>query len=274
MTKNKQHIYHIEALDDERVSAYTRLNEPQLFHYNEPDTGLFIAETTMVIERALDRGLKPVSFFVEEGLTDRDDVRRVIDKVGEGVDLYVAEHSVIRNITGYNLTGGVLSAFRRPEMPDVKDLLTSGRRIAVLENIVNPTNMGAIIRSAAAMGVDSILITPNSTDPFYRRAARVSMGTVFQVPWTYIPKDTDWIDLLHEYGFTVISMELAENAVPLNDPVLRQSEKRAVVFGAEGPGVSETTLVKSDYIAVIPMRNGVSSLNVAASSAVAFWVLC
>ena len=267
------HIFSVNSLDDERVAIYTRYNEPQLLHYNEPGRGIFIAETAMVIERALNYGAKALSFFVEESGFENEAVRSVISKAGKSVDIYVAKLDVIREITGYNLTRGLLAAFERPELIRAEQLLSSAENIAVLEDVVNPTNLGAIFRSAAALGIDGVLLTPGSTDPFYRRAARVSMGTVFQVPWTYTPKKTDFVDLLHEHGFSVISMELDEAALPLTDPVLKKAAKRAVVFGTEGPGVSRRTLEKSDHIAVIPMHNGVDSLNVAASSAVAFWEL-
>ncbi len=266
-------ICRIEDIKDERVALYTEYNEPQLLHYNEPDGGIFIAETPTVIERALNFGAKPLSFFVESGALESDAVKQVI-KQAENVPIFEAELSVINRITGFNLTRGMLAAFERPSLPDAEELLQKGRCVAVLEDIVNPTNVGAICRSAAALGVDSILLTQGSSDPFYRRSARVSMGTVFMVPWTYIPKDADAADLLHEMGYTVISMELTDDAVPLTDPVLRKEKKRGVIFGAEGAGVSATTLEKSDYTAVIPMHNGVDSLNVAAASAVTFWELC
>ena len=273
MTMKKEYRI-IKDIDDERVSLYTKYNEPQLLHYNEPGRGIFIAETPMVIERAIDYGAKPVSFFLEEKASDSEAVCKVIEKAGDDAAVYVAELSVIKNLTGFNLTRGMLAAFERPILPDLNFLLEKGGCIAVLENIVNPTNVGAIFRSAAAMGVDALLLTSGSADPFYRRAARVSMGTVFQVPWTYLPKDEEWVDFLHEAGFTVISMELEKEALPLTDPALKSGDKRAIVFGTEGPGVSRNTLEKSDHIAVIPMYNGVDSLNVAASSAVAFWELC
>ena len=263
----------ITALDDERVSVYTKYNESHLLHFNEPGMGVFIAETPMVIERAIDHGAKPLSLFIEETVYESEPVQKVIGKAGDEAVVYLAELSVMRDITGYNLTRGMLAAFERPSLPDMAMLLASGDHIAVLEDIVNPTNVGAIFRSAAALGVDAVILTRSSADPFYRRAARVSMGTVFQIPWTYAPRDSDYIDLLHEAGFTVVSMELTEDAVPLTAPVLKNGRKRALVFGTEGTGVKKDTLLKSDHIAVIPMHNGVCSLNVAASSAVAFWEL-
>ncbi len=270
----KNRTVHIDDLDDSRLSVYTKYNEPQLYHINEPAPGIFIAETPMVIERALDFGAKPISFFVEERACHTEAVKNVLERAGDDVDVFEAELDVINRITGFNLTRGVLAAFERPKMPDINTLLESSRLVAVLEDIVNPTNVGAIFRSAAALGVDAVLITAGSTDPFYRRSARVSMGTVFQVKWTYIPEGSDTADILHDSGYTVISMELTKEAIPVTDPVLKGKEKRAIVFGAEGSGISEETLSKSDHIAIIPMQNGVDSLNVAASSAIAFWELC
>ncbi len=268
-----ERICRIEDIKDERVRLYTEYNEPQLLHYNEPDGGIFIAETPTVIERALHFGAKPISFFVESGAYESDAVKQVIEQADE-VPVFEAELSVINTITGFNLTRGMLAAFERPQLPDTDTLLRNSKCVAVLEDIVNPTNVGAIFRSAAALGVDSILLTQGSSDPFYRRSARVSMGTVFMVPWTYIPNGADPADLLHENGYMVISMELTDDAVPLTAPLLKNCDKRAVIFGAEGAGVSVNTLQKSDYIAYIPMQNGVDSLNVAAASAVTFWELC
>ena len=266
-------ICRIEDIADERVALYTRYNEPQLLHYNEPEGGIFIAETPMVIERAIAFGAKPLSFFVETGAAKSEAVSTILEKITDA-PIFEAELSVINKITGFNLTRGMLAAFERPDLPDARKLLSSGKYVAVLEDIVNPTNVGAIFRSAAALGVDSILLTRGSSDPFYRRSARVSMGTVFMVPWTYIPGEADLADLLHEHGYTVISMEIAEGAIPLTDPVLKENARRAVIFGAEGAGVSAGTLQKSDHIAFIPMHNDVDSLNVAAASAVTFWELC
>ena len=266
-------MIHIDSIDDERVSLYTKYNEPQLYHLNEPGPGIFIAETPMVIGRSLDYGARPVSVFVEEGAYKTDAVQAVLHRLPSDTEVFTAALSVINSITGFNLTRGVLAAFIRPPLPDVRSLLSSSNLIAVLEGIVNPTNIGAIFRSAAALGVDSVFITQDSSDPFYRRATRVSMGTVFQVPWTYFPKGVDFTDLLHDLNYTVISMALSEDAISLNDPILKESKRRAIVFGAEGNGITGSTLAKSDHIVKIPMHNGVDSLNVAAASAVTFWEL-
>ncbi len=265
---------HIDRLDDERIALYTRYNEPQLFHYNEPGPGIFIAETPMIIERAMDSGAQVRSFFVEEEALDKEVVQKVLEKAGDEVALYVAPQALMQQITGFHLTRGMLAAFERPKLPSPEALLQQAKCVAVLENVENPTNLGAIFRSAAALGVDAILITSDSTDPFYRRAARVSMGSVFQLPWTYVSKEEDLTDILHRQGFAVISMALMDTAIPLTDPVLQKKEKKAIIFGSEGYGIRQRTLEGSDHIVIIPMYNGVDSLNVAASSAVAFWELC
>ncbi|MCR5589946.1 MAG: RNA methyltransferase [Lachnospiraceae bacterium] len=263
----------IDDIKDKRVKLYTEYSEPQLYHINEPDAGIFIAETPMVIERAMSMGAKPVSFFAESSSLQNGAVKEILEKAGDA-PVFEAELSVINAITGFNLTRGLLAAFERPDLPEPEDLLENAGCVAVLEDIVNPTNVGAIFRSAAALGADAVLMTRRSTDPFYRRSARVSMGTVFMIPWAYILKDTDVTDLLHNYGFTVISLALTENAVPLTDPVLKKNPRKALIFGAEGSGLKEETIAASDHVAIIPMANGVDSLNVAASSAVAFWELC
>lgn len=266
-------IHHIDKITDKRVSLYTEYNEPQLYHCNEPERGVFIAETPMVIGRALESGAVPLSFFVESSALENEDVKYILKKAGD-VPIFEAELSVINSITGFNLTRGMLAAFTRPEEPDVEAILDGRKKIIVLEDIVNPTNVGAIFRCAAALGADGILLTRGCTDPYYRRSARVSMGSVFMIPWTYIPKGSDFINILHERGFTVISMALSDDAGILTDPVLLKNDRRAVVFGSEGDGLSEKTLADSDHIATIPMKNGVDSLNVAAASAIAIWELC
>ncbi len=265
-------IIRIDDINDERVLLFTGYNEPELFHFFEPEPGIFIAETPTVIERALVFGARPLSFFIEEGSYKKDIVRALLER-SPGVPVYEAELDVINRITGFNLTRGVLAAFKRPPLPDVDSLL-SKKRIAVLEGIVNPTNLGAIFRSASALGAGAIFITPDSTDPFYRRSARVSMGTVFQIPWTYFPKGCDYTEILHAHGYTIVCMALTDNAVPITELNFEENEKIAIVFGSEGDGISKETLAKSDHIAIIPMHGGVDSLNVAASSAVAFWELC
>ena len=267
-------VIRINSIDDDRLEIYTRYNEAQLYHYFEPNGGIFIAETPEVINRALARGAQPLSFLIEEKAFNSQLVKDMLAKLDDYVQIFVAELSVINNITGFNLTRGVLSAMRRPSLPDAKELLSSSRKIAILEDVMNPTNVGAIFRSAAALGVDGIILTHASADPFYRRAARVAMGTVFQIPWTYFENGSDYIDLLHDNDFAVVSMALRDDAIALSDPVLKKQEKLAIIFGTEATGIKKETLDKSDYLTIIPMHNGVDSLNVAAASAVTFWELC
>jgi len=264
----------IESIDDSRVDIFTKYNEAQLYHYFEPKPGVFIAETPEVIKRALDRGAEPIAFLVEEKAYESEVVTELLSHVDDDVDIFVAELNVINKITGFNLTRGVLAACHRPSLPDVESLLQSSKRIAILEDVMNPTNVGAIFRSAAALGVDGIILTHDSADPFYRRAARVAMGTVFQVPWTYFDKGSDYVRVLHKNGFAVVSMALKDNAISLADPVLKKQEKLAVIFGTESTGIKQETIDASDFVTIIPMHHGVDSLNVAAASAVTFWELC
>ncbi len=271
-------ITRIDDLTDKRVSIFTEYNEAQLYHYFEPNGGVFIAETPNVIDRALNRGCEPMAFLIEEKSYESEAVQTLLGKAEAQLDaeleVYVAELSVINKITGFNLTRGVLAAFRRPVLPQVSELLEGCSKVAILEDVMNPTNVGAIFRSAAALGVDAIILTHDSADPFYRRAARVAMGTSFQVPWTYFEKGSDYVGTLHNQGFKVVSMALREDAIPLSDPELKCHKKLAIIFGTESIGIKEETLEKSDYITIIPMHHEVDSLNVAAASAVTFWELC
>lgn len=264
----------IESLEDSRVDIFTKYNEAQLYHYFEPNGGAFIAETPEVIKRALAMGAQPLAFLVEEKAYESDVVQELLSGVDSDVDVFVAELEVINKITGFNLTRGVLAACRRPALPQISNLLQSAKRIAILEDVMNPTNVGAIFRSAAALGVDGIVLTHDSADPFYRRAARVAMGTVFQVPWTYFEKGSDYVATLKENGFSVVSMALKDNAISLDAPILKEQEKLAVVFGTESTGIKQETIDASDFVTIIPMHHGVDSLNVAAASAVTFWELC
>lgn len=267
-------IIEINDINDDRVELFTKYNEAQLYHYFEPNGGVFIAETPEVIKRALDRGAEPLAFLVEKKAFESQVVQELVNKYTDDVEVFVAQLNVINKITGFNLTRGVLAACKRPNLPAAEELLAGARRIAVLEDVMNPTNVGAIFRSAAALGIEAIFLTHPSADPFYRRAARVSMGTVFQVPWTYFLKDSDYINTLHEAGFSVVSMALKEGAIPLSAPELKQQEKLAVIFGTESTGIKDETIAKSDFVSIIPMHNEVDSLNVAAASAVTFWELC
>ena len=255
------------------LDVYARLTENQLVNREHPEQGLFIAESPLVIERALNAGYVPVSFLLEKKHIDgpaRDLLTRCSD-----TPVYAAEFDVLTQLTGFKLTRGALCAMRRPKHPSVEEICTGTRRIAVLENVVNPTNVGAIFRSAAALGMDAVLLTPACSDPLYRRAIRVSMGTVFQVPWTWL--DNDWpypgVQILQSLGFKTAAMALSEDSISIRDPRLSQEEKLAIILGTEGDGLSAATIADCDYTVRIPMTHGVDSLNVAAASAVAFWQL-
>ena len=270
------HIIELTDLDREELKVYTSLNEAQLLHYNEPNPGIFIAESPKVIERAIHSGCEPVSFLMEKSHIETQ-AKEILKKWPE-VPVYTGELSLLSQITGYPLTRGMLCAMNRPKLPTVEDLCRDAKRIAVLENVVNPTNIGAIFRSAAALGMDAVLLTRGCADPFYRRAARVSMGTVFQVPWTYIgdKKQTwpkDGMDQLQQLGFKTAAMALKEESVNIDDANLLAEEKLAVILGTEGDGLAQDTIADCDYTVMIPMMHGVDSLNVAAASAVAFWEL-
>ena len=253
------------------LDLYARLTENQLRNRADPTQAHFIAESPLVIGRALDAGYTPVSFLMERRHL-KGQGGELLQRCGE-IPVYVAEPEVLVNLTGFHLTRGMLCAMRRPQMPSVAEVCTNARRIAVLENVMNPTNIGAIFRSAAALGMDAVLLTAAGSDPLYRRASRVSMGTVFQVPWTYLPEDRDWQEILQEMGFKTVAMALKEDALELWDPRLAAEEKLAVVLGTEGDGLAVQTIARCDYTVMIPMSNGVDSLNVAAASAVAFYEL-
>lgn len=258
------------------LDAYARLTEAQLRNRLEPRLGLFIAESPKVIHRALDAGYEPVSLLMEHKHLTGQGAPIIARCVG--VPIYTADDALLANLTGYPLTRGVLCAMRRPTLPAVEELCQKARRVAVLENIVDHTNVGAIFRSAAALGVDAVLVTPGCCDPLYRRSARVSMGTVFQVPWTRIGDDFhQWpqpgLDRLKALGFRTVAMALRNDTMDIGDPRLRQADKLAIVLGTEGDGLAEGTIAQCDDTVKIPMARGVDSLNVAAASAVAFWAL-
>ena len=256
--------FHAPELD-----VFARLTEAQLLNRFEPKKGMFIAESPKVIQRALAAGCRPVSLLVERGHCNQE-AMEAIEACGE-VPVYTAPLPVLTQLTGFQLTRGMLCGMYRPPLSDPQDILPGKRRVAVLEDVMNPTNVGAIFRSAAALGMDAVLLTPACTDPLYRRSARVSMGTVFQVPWTYLEKD--WIPQLQDLGFETAAMALREDTLSITDPRLHQVEKLAVVLGTEGDGLAESTIARCDYTVKIPMYHGVDSLNVAAASAVAFWEL-
>ncbi len=258
------------------LDVYARLTEAQLLNRQAPEQGLFIAESPKVIDRALDAGYVPVSLLLERKHI-AGQASGVIARCGD-VPVFTAETEVLTELTGFRLTRGVLCAMRRPPLPSVEAVCAGARRITILENIMNPTNVGAIFRSAAALGIDAVLLTPACSDPLYRRAARVSMGTVFQVPWTYLGSDcAEWphpgMERLRALGFRTAAMALSDNAVSIADPQLMAEEKLAIVLGTEGDGLAAGTIADCDYTVRIPMSHGVDSLNVAAASAVAFWQL-
>lgn len=269
-------IIEITDFSAPELDIYARLTEAQLLNRHEPEKGLFIAESPKVVERALDAGCVPVSLLLERKHIVGQ-ARDVIARCGE-IPVYTADFDVLTKLTGFQLTRGVLCAMRRPRLPEVDEICTGARRIAILENVMNPTNIGAIFRSAAALNIDAVLLTPACSNPLYRRAIRVSMGTVFQVPWTYLGNETSqWpqpgMKLLHEMGFRTAAMALNDNAISIDDPRLMAEEKLAIILGTEGDGLASDTIADCDYTVRIPMCNGVDSLNVAAASAVAFWQL-
>lgn len=256
------------------LDIYARLNEAQLLHYYEPEEGIFIAESPKVIRRALDAGYEALSFLMEPKQADGE-AAEILARCS-GIPVYTAELSVLTKLTGFQMTRGMLCAMRRKRLPAAAEICAGAERIAVLENVVNPTNVGAIFRSAAALHMDAVLLTGGCSDPLYRRAARVSMGTVFQVPWTIFPEkewETGGVDMLHDLGFKTAAMALRADAVSIADAGLMAEEKLAVVLGTEGDGLAKTTIAACDYTVCIPMSHGVDSLNVAAASAVAFWQL-
>ena len=259
----------ITDFSDPRLDVYARLTEAQLLNRFEPAKGMFIAESPKVIMRALDAGCVPVSLLVERNHIN-EEAQQAIARCGD-VPVYTAGLEVLTQLTGFQLTRGMLCAMLRPQLPSLETVVAGTRRVAVLENIQNPTNVGAIFRSAAALGMEAVLLTPDCSNPLYRRSCRVSMGTVFQVPWTYLPEN--WVPALQDLGFRTAALALREDSVSIDDPQLRAEEKLAVVLGSEGDGLAADTIASCDYTVKIPMWHGVDSLNVAAASAVAFWEL-
>ena len=258
------------------LDVYARLNENQLLNRAEPEKGLFIAESPKVVERAMNAGYEPVSMLVEKKHIEGE-ARDVVARCGE-IPIFTAEFEILKQLTGFALTRGVLCAMRRRLLPSVEDICKNARRIAILENVMNPTNVGAIFRSAAALNIDAVLLTPACSNPLYRRAARVSMGTVFQVPWTYFSgEESAWpypgMEILKKMGFKTAAMALSDDSVRIDDEKLMSEEKLAIILGTEGDGLAAETIADCDYTVKIPMSHGVDSLNVAAASAVAFWQL-
>ena len=287
-------VIEIKDFNAPELDIYARCTEARLLNKDHPEEGMFIAESPKVIERALDAGCVPMSFLMEKkhvetqakeilvrcdklqsrDLTQESLVYREDEHV---IPVYVAEVEMLAKITGYQLTRGMLCAMYRPALPSVEQLCKNARRVAILENVVNPTNIGAIFRSAAALGMDAVLLTPACADPLYRRASRVSMGTVFQIPWTYFDKNASWPDgamgVLHKLGYKMAAMALRDDSVSIDDEKMMAEEKLAIVLGTEGDGLADHTIADCDYTVKIPMTHGVDSLNVAAASAVAFWQL-
>lgn len=280
-------IVEITDFEARELDIYARLTETQLLNRAEPDKGIFIAESPKVIERALDAGCVPISILIECKHV-KSQGKEIIDRCGN-IPVYTAEFDVLTKLTGYQLTRGMLCAMYRPKLRCVEEICEDVSRVAVLENVMNPTNIGAIFRSAAALNIDAVLLTSGCSNPLYRRSIRVSMGTVFQIPWTFIEdkqeltevKETvvqekeqeSFVGRLHRLGFKTAAMALNDNAVRIDNPQLMAEEKLAIVLGTEGEGLARRTIAECDYTVQIPMSHGVDSLNVAAASAVAFWQL-
>ena len=275
--RKEMRLIDITDFQDPALDVYARISEGQLLNRAEPEKGMFIAESPKVIRRALQAGYQPVSFLVENRLAESNHETRELLEEWEGMDIpiYTAEFDVLTQLTGFMLTRGMLCAMYRKPLPPMEEVCKGAKRIAVLENVVNPTNVGAIFRSAAALGMDAVLLTRACSNPLYRRAIRVSMGTVFQVPWTFA--DADWestgVEKLHTLGFRTAALALSDDSISIEEEALRREEKLAVVLGTEGEGLLDRTIAACDYTVRIPMQHGVDSLNVAAASAVAFWAL-
>ena len=269
-------IIEIHDFNAPELDIYARLTENQLLNRHEPEKGLFIAESPKVIERALNAGCIPVSLLLEKKHIEGQ-AKDIILRCGD-IPVYTAEFDILTKLTGFELTRGALCAMYRPKLPSVETICKKAKRIAILENVMNPTNIGAIFRSAAALNMDAVLLTPACSNPLYRRSIRVSMGTVFQIPWTFIgDKSENWatqgIELLHHMGFKTAAMALCEDSVNIDDKNLMSEEKLAIILGTEGDGLATSTIANCDYTVCIPMSHDVDSLNVAAASAVAFWQL-
>lgn len=262
-------IKEVTDFSDPELDIYARLTEVQLLNRREPDKGIFIAESPKVIERALNAGCVPISFLMETRHVENQ-AKQLIARCGD-IPVFTAELDVLTQLTGFKLTRGMLCAMYRPKLPTVEDICKNARRVAVLEDVMNPTNVGAIFRSAAALGIDAVVLTSASSDPLYRRSIRVSMGTVFQVPWTYLGEGS--ISDLRRLGFKTAAMALKSDSLPIYDPRLAKIDKLAIVLGTEGDGLAAGTIADCDYTVLIPMSHGVDSLNVAAASAVAFYQL-
>lgn len=273
MAKRKRMIRK-NNLNDEELNIYANCSETELRTIYEPKPGLFIAESAKVINRALDAGYRPVSMLTDSDEKSSENSELIKRMEEYNIPVYEASQKTLSGITGYNLTRGVLCAFERRRYPDFDGIISGVTRVAILEDVVNPTNLGAIFRSAAALGMEAVILTAGSTDPLYRRAARVSMGTVFQIPYTFVENiNDDVLNTLHINGFKTVSFALRNNSIDIDSETLKHEEKLAIIMGTEGEGLKSETINKSDYVVKIPMYNEVDSLNVAAASAVAFWEL-
>ena len=269
-------IIEITDFNAPELDIYARLSENQLLNRHEPEKGIFIAESPKVVERALDAGCVPISMLMERKHITGE-AAHLIERCNN-IPIYTADFSILTQLTGFQLTRGVLCAMYRPKLPSVTEVCKNARRIAILENVMNPTIIGAIFRSAAALNMDAVLLTPACSNPLYRRAIRVSMGTVFQIPWTFLGEDFSAcpetsVSQLKDLGFKTVSMALTDDSISIDDPVLMAEEKLAIILGTEGDGLAASTIADSDYTVCIPMSHGVDSLNVAAASAIAFWQL-
>ena len=262
-------IIEITDFNAPELDVYARLTEAQLYNKEFPEKGLFVAESPKVIERALDAGYEPVSCLMEKRHINGEN-KHILERLGD-IPAFYAELDILTQLTGFKLTRGMLCTMRRKPLPEASEICKGKSRIVILDKVMNPTNVGAIIRSAAALGMDAVLLTPGCSDPLYRRAARVSMGTVFQVDWTFLPDDN--LDTIKAMGFKTVAMALKDNSLSINDPELLNAEKLAVIMGTEGDGLADSTIENCDYTVKIPMFHGVDSLNVAAASAVAFYQL-
>lgn len=270
------HIIEITDFHAPELDPYARLTERQLLNRDKPEKGLFIAESPKVIERALDAGCVPVSLLLERKHI-AGEARSIIERCGD-IPVYTADFDVLTQLTGFNLTRGALCLMRRPKLSEASSIYRDAHRIAILENVMNPTNIGAIFRSAAALNMDAVLLTPACSDPLYRRAIRVSMGCVFQIPWTFLgQEESEWpqpaIHNLKAYGYKTAALALSDHSVSIDHPELMAEERLAIILGTEGDGLAASTIADCDYTVKIPMSHGVDSLNVAAASAVAFWQL-
>ncbi len=280
-------IIHITDLNQPELDVYARLTESQLRNRLEPEKGIFIAESLKVVRIALAAGLEPLSFLAERKYIDE----QIAPLIGNGsaIPVYTGEREVLAQLTGYELSRGFLCAMRRPQLPTVEDVCRGKRRIAILDNVVNSTNTGAIFRASTALGIEGLLLTPTCCDPLNRRSVRVSMGTVFQMPWTFLVERktesgklktendavgrTNYVSTLRELGFKTVALALSDKAVSIASPTLQHIDRMAIVMGTEGDGLSKEVIEACDYVAMIPMQRGVDSLNVAAAASVAFWQL-